>query len=62
MKGILLVGSVQCVGHEGCCCGLGGMFRYIVVFESRYNMVGQFAIQYFCGGFLDGKMTAWLIG
>ena len=23
-------------------------------------MVGRFAIQYFCGGFQDGKMTAWL--
>ena len=31
-------------------------------FELRYNMVGRFAIQFFCGGFLDGKMTAWLNG
>ena len=25
-------------------------------------MVGRFAMQYFCGGFPDGKMTAWLNG
>ena len=62
MNGILLVGSVQCVGHEGFLLWLRWLLRNIVVFESRYNMVGRFAIQYFCSGFLDGKMTAWLNG
>ena len=35
---------------------------YIAVFESRYSMTGIFIIKHFCGGFLDGKMTAWLNG
>ena len=32
--------------------------KYIVVFKSRNNMVGRFFIRHFCGGLLDGKMTA----
>ena len=44
--------------REGYYCDFGGFLRYIVVFESSYNMVGRFAIRLFCGGFLDGKLTA----
>ena len=33
-----------------------------MVFELRYNIVIRYAIRYFCGGFPNEKMTAWLNG
>lgn len=39
-----------------------GVFEVIMVFKSRYDMIGRFIIMHLCGEFPYEKMAAWFNG
>lgn len=47
--------SWWCLLQEGCCCGFSDFW-----WNWFHIMVGKFAVRHLCGGFLYGKMTAWI--